>query len=399
MKRYILEQGPVARRALLLILVVGVPLLFMRNLLDAINVPKLGLLLMIVPLVAAIRVIELLQGADRSGLKRVALPAAAIAVPLTISWIFSPYKAWALFGNYSRFGGLISYLVVVAFGVLLADAFAGRALTLARALVGAGTIAAAYALLQFVGLDPFEWVLRGEIANRLTVSSFGNTNFAGGVFGIMVPLAVGLAAVERERRTLAIGAAAVIFLGLLVTVSQGGLAAAAAGGAVTGGFILLPRWPKARLVGALVASVVALATVGAVLFTIVGPKPGPLPLTVESRGEWWVIAAKMTADSPLVGRGPDVYALEGTLHRSREEAAGVGGFDFTDQPHNVALWFFACAGALGGAGFLVAVGWGLKRGLELGDDQVLAGAFFGAVAAYFVQYLVSIDTVALRTVF
>jgi hypothetical protein len=266
-------------------------------------------------------------------------------------------------------------------------------------LVGAGTIAAAYALLQFVGLDPFEWVLRGQIVDRLTVSTLGNTNFAGGVFGIMFPLAVGLAAVEGERRKVVIGASVVILLGLLVTFSQGGLAAAVAGTAVIGGFILLPRWPQARPLGTIAAALIALAILGAVLFTIVGPRPGPLPLTVESRGEWWVIAAKMTADSPLVGRGPDVYALEGTLHRTREEAASVSGFDFTDEPHNVALWFFACAGVLGGAGFLVAVGWGIKRGLQLRDDQVLAGAFFGAVVAYFVQSLVSIDTVALRTIF
>jgi hypothetical protein len=177
------------------------------------------------------------------------------------------------------------------------------------------------------------------------------------------------------------------------------MVAAAAGGLVVAGFALSPRWDRARLAGVVTAALIAIGTAGAVVFTIVGPQPSPLPLTVESRGQWWGIATRMAADSPIVGRGPDVYALEGTLYRTREEAASVGGFDFTDEPHNVALWFLACAGVLGLAGFLVAIAWAVREGLRLGDDRLVAAGFFGAVVAYFVQSLVSIDTVALRGAF
>lgn len=399
MREVILTEGPKWRRALLLVLVVGVPVLFMRNMMDSINVPKLGLLFIVVPLVASIRLVELLQGAEREGLRRLWIPAAALAIPLTISWLFSPYKGWALLGNYSRLGGLLAYLVVIVFGVLLADAFYGRGRTLAWAFTIAGGIVGAYALLQFVGGDPFEWVLAGEVVDRLTTSTLGNTNFAGGMLGIMLPVATGLCFSEKDRRGVALGLAAVIGLGLLVTASQGGFAAGAAGMLVTGGFILQGRWPRARLAGLAGAVAIGAVAVGVVVFSMVGPDPSPMPSTIVSRGEWWEIATRMTIDSPVVGRGPDSYALDGTRFRTVEEARKAGGWNYTDEPHNVALWFFACAGVLGGAGFLVAAGWGLREGLGLDDQNLVAAAFFGGVVAYLVQSLVSIDTVALRTAF
>src|SRR5687767_4669353 len=127
MRETLLKEGPRVRRAVLLGLVVLVPLLFLRNLNDPINVPKLGLLIVAVSVVAAIRIAELLQTRDLDGIRLLAVPAAALAVPLLVGWMFSPYKAWALWGFYPRFLGLLPYLFVIAFGVLLADAFRGDA--------------------------------------------------------------------------------------------------------------------------------------------------------------------------------------------------------------------------------------------------------------------------------
>jgi tetratricopeptide (TPR) repeat protein len=395
MRNTILTKGPEYRRAILLALVAGIPLLFLRMLYDPTNVPKLTLLMMGVLVVAAIRGVEILQGADASGLKRVMIPALAIAVPLTIAWLFSPYRGWALFGDYPRFTGLLPYLAVVAFGVVLADAFAGRTRSILWAVVIAGGIAGAYAALQFLGLDPFDWTLRGA-ASEEVVSTLGNPNFAGAFFGITLPLGAVLALTERDRRNVVFGLLALIVIGWIVTRSEGGWAAGIAGLAVAGGIIFSQRVRWARMAGIAAAGLIAVAVIGVVVAAIASEGSDTLPDTAERRAEWWQGAFKMGADAPIVGRGPGTFALEHSRYRTFEDVVQVS-FDITDDPHSVPLAFFAGAGLLGLAGLVAAIVTGVVQpGLRVSSDNVIAAGFFGAAVAYIVQSLISIDTVALR---
>lgn len=403
MRAWILGSGPVVRRNLLLFVIVAVPVIILRGvhssiLNDPINVPKLGILLLIVPLVAALKGAELLQGGDASGLRRLLVPALALILPLTVGWLFGPYKAYSLFGNYPRFTGLIPYLVIVLFGVLVADTFRGRGHLIAWAFAGSGAIVGLYGLIQSVGLDPLEWTSRGGPVDRQAFSTLGNTNFAGGFLSIVLPVALGLFVTDRDKRKYSGPIFGLVLVGWILPQSQGAWAAGLAGVAVLGGFILSTRWNKARAAGVLVAASLAVLAVGAVVFTIVSEDRGPVPATLASRGEWWQGAAHLAAHSPFVGRGPGAYAAEGARFRTEEDARTVG-FDFTDDPHSVLLSFATAAGVLGAAGVLLAAGWLLRFGLRLPDDALLPAAFFGGVIAYLVQASISIDTVALRTAF
>lgn len=393
-RNVLMTWGPKTRRAILLILVVGVPLLFLRILNDPINVPKLGLLMIGVSIAGAIRLAEALQERDVGGLRLLVLPAAAISLPLTVAWVFSPYRGWALWGSYPRFLGLLPYLFVVIFGVLLADAFRSRPLQVAWALLAAGAASGTYALIQFVGLDPFAWSLKGDETSGLVVGTLGNSNFAGAFFAIVIPVGTALLVVDHEHRWWALGLTAATAGGWAAAGSQAAWAAGVVGLLVMTS-LGLGSSTRVRVAGLVAAAAIALAVVGAVAASAAGLGDSAIPLTIQRRAEWWQAAASMAKTSPIVGRGPNSFAIEHPRHRTVEDVR-QSGLDITDDPHSVVMSFVTAAGFLGLGGYLIAIGWGIRRAVSVRMGDLPGAAFAGALAAYLVQSWVSIDTVALR---
>ncbi len=396
MGTWLLSRGPDARRILLLVAIVGVPVIFVRSGIDPFNVPKVALLITVVVLTAALRGAEWLQGLGPSPLMRAWRPAAALAAPLLLSWIFSSQKSWALFGLFGRFQGLIPYLLVLLLALLAAEAFEGKPEWAAWGVAAAATFVGGYALLQVVEADPFTWDAFG--APTKAISSLGNPNFTGGFLGMALPLFAGLAVFPHPRRKLARQLAVVAVAGWVMARSQGGYAGGVAGLAVTGGLLLSKRWGWTRILGLLAAGSIA-AIVVAVGF-IGAAKPGLpfIPSTVELRGEWWTSAIEMGLDSPLVGRGPNMYGLEGVGYRTVDDARQLG-FDFTDDPHSVPFTLFANTGLLGLAGFVFIAWWVVTRISRVAANDVVSAALGGALVAYLIQALVSIDEISLRVTF
>ncbi|MDQ3646495.1 MAG: O-antigen ligase family protein [Actinomycetota bacterium] len=393
-RRWLVEKGPMVRRRVLMATVAGIPLFFLRFVNDPFNVPKLALLAMGVGIAAALRGAELLQGTGLRAARRLVIPAAAIGIPLIVAWLFSAYKGWALLGLYGRFQGLIPYLLVILLGALIADAFAGRALELAWAVVIAGAVVAGYAVIQVLGADPFEWILSG-IPSNAAISTTGNPNFTGGFLGIVLPVALGVWAYDGPNRPRALKLVVLIAVGWIVARSEGGYAAGLAGCAVVGASLVAHRWRYARVLAGVAVAGIAAALVAVVVVAVAKPELG-LPETIRLRGLWWGTAVRMTADQPLAGSGPNAFAMEGLSYRSVEEAVG-GAFDYSDDPHSVVLAFGAAAGILGIVGFLALAGWTAREWWSLPEDDWLATGFIGAIAAYLVQSLVSIDELTLRT--
>ncbi len=400
MKRLVLERGPVWRRTILLVLVVGVPILFHRSLFDPFNVPKLSLLMAGTAVVASIRLIEIIQGAAVAGLRRLLVPAAAIGIPLIVAWVFTPYRGYSLMGFYGRFQGLIPYLTVILFGILLADAFEGRAHQLAWGFASAGAFMGFYALIQWMGWDPYDWSLPGEDPDSILVglSTTGNPNFTGGFLGVALPVTAGLLLYDKRRRITLGVMLALITGGWIVASSQGAWGAGVAGTLVTVSFFVAPRARWARPVALGLAVVAASIAVGSVVFSIIQPDNTITSETVKSRGDWWLTATDMWLDHPVVGRGPNTFALEGPSYRPERDAAKLA-FAIADDPHSVFFAMLTAAGILGGLGFLVALGWVVLQALKVKPEQTLAAAFLGGLVAYFVQAIVSIDELSLRLAF
>lgn len=385
-----MRKAPGIRRRILLGLVFLTPLFFLRTAYDVFNVPKLWLLMVGVTIVAAIRCVELLQSNDRAGLDLLLVPATAVAGSLMIGTVASPYRVWALVGDHSRFTGLVPYLVVIAMGVLIADAFRGDPRPLAWALVGSAAVAGAYALIQVLGLDPIEWS-----ATQQATVTIGNTNFSGAFFAICLPVSVGLWLMEDRLKVQSSVVTALVFAGLVVARSELAWTAGAAGVLVMSGVFLSERWRFARIVGLVAASAIALAGVVMVLLGLTNRAPAFVPDTIERRAEWWDASVAMAAESPFLGQGPNSFAIEHTQHRDLDDVVAVG-FDVTDDPHSVPLSFLIAAGVFGISGFVLFVGWIVLRVLRAEPRQRMGAAFAGAAIAYLVQSLLSVDVVTLR---
>lgn len=398
LRSFVLLQGPVVRRWTLIVLVAGIPLLFLRTGSDPFNVPKLSVLITGVTFVLCLRLVELLQGAPARSLGRLFVPASLFGVAVVVAWVFADYHYWSLLGLFGRFQGLVPYLFVILFGVLIADAFDGERDRLSMALVVAGTIVGGYALIQVVGLDPFKWQLgaaSGPAAQA--ISTLGNPNFTGGFLGIVLPLVVGVWVTDPPRRAFLKRTIPLIAAGWIFARSEGGWAAGVAGLAVLGGFVLAPRVRRARVVGFLLAVGVAALPVAVIVISVLLPQQR-LPLTADERGQWWIAATRMGIDSPLVGHGPNAFAIDGVRFRTEEEAREQR-FEYSDDPHSVPLSLFSGWGILGVVGFAGTVVWMVQRGGRLGSTDLVGASFLAAGAAYVTQSFVSIDELSLRLVF
>ena len=380
------------RRALLLATVAGVPLLFLyKTTWGAFNTPKLWLLGTSVGLVLILRAVGILAGSALPNTRPLAVPVLAILLPLTLSWIFaSPYKSWSLWGEHERYLGLLPYVACVLLGLLLLDAFAEDPAPVLTALVVAGGLSGAYAILQWLHLDPFVW-------NELDQgSTLGNPNYSGSFYGMVLPLGVWLALKTRgRRRDVALLAMAPIFFAWLLSFSQGGWAAG-----VVGIFVLLGlslpsiQMRRAAILAATGLFLLVLISVPIALTDIGLRLLGP---TVLDRAQVAQASIAMAQEYPVLGRGPSAFALEGVRFRPSEEA--ITADSRMSDPHSASLVFLTSSGIVGFTGFILLGAWAAKatrksRGTAEGAIQAPAAA---ALAAYFTATLVTNDELSLRT--
>ncbi|MBI4879479.1 MAG: O-antigen ligase family protein [Planctomycetes bacterium] len=230
-----------------------------------------------------------------------------------------------------------------------------RPLRLPAALLLAGALAAALALLQAAGLDfPFA---DPDGANP-AVSFFGNTNLTGEFLAPIVPLACVLAAGAPARlRALALAALALALAALVLTGSRGAMLAAALGlcfalllarGLVRGRLFNVPVL-AALLAGAVLAFLVG----GAEAFRAktIATSPASIASPEYPTNRQRLALARATLDlaraAPLLGHGPGSFRSSFPPFRDPEEAAIptlAGARSEAEDPHNQYLLFLAEGG-------------------------------------------------------
>lgn len=385
------------RRGLLIAVAFGLPLIYFPELVtDPFDLPKLTFLLVVVSLVAGVRLAEIILGGPPLRARGLVVPTAALLVPLGISWLGSDHRSWALWGQFSRWQGAIPYVVVALLAILVADAFRGRRFPIAWALAMSGTVVAGYSLVQAFGLDPF-WLPGAVVSNGSTI---GNPNFTGAFLALTLPIGVYLWVKATRGRLFAVPGCVFSVVSLILLDSQGGWAAAGAGLAILIGGLASQRWSLARPLGWVAAGVVILAVVGSVAAAgVFGSRDaGPiLGGTVRDRSTEWMAAAKMAAESPLIGHGPNSYALLGTRYRSTENALASELWK-ADDPHSLPLTFLANNGLLGFIGIGLIYAWVLRKTFA-NRDAGLDLALLASAIAYITQSLISIDEISLRATF
>lgn len=366
--------------------------------LDEFKVPKLAVLVLGVGIAVAARIA---QAGPREKLdQRMLLAGALLMVPLTASWLLSDFKGWSFLGQYFRYQGVLPYMLFAVYGTLMATAFKGRARTIAWAVGLAAGMTGLFSVIQVVGLDPLFFVSGGL---HPAFSTIGNSNFAGAWHAMAFPVMIGLAVSERARaREIAIALSALIALGILLSFSQGAWIASIGGSIALAGLLAGRRLGSARGIGLLLSgalAILAVASVIAVSFSdsalnLLGP-------TIQDRAWAWEAAIDSWKANPLIGRGPNTFALFAHEYSPFSERSNLTFLDYRDDPHSVPLFFLASTGILGALGYISAVAvilrWTWKAAVDRADP-VTMGAAAGLVA-YCIQALVSLDDPTVRLAF
>lgn len=408
--------GSVGRGLLALHLLLS-PLLFFRFTCDAFETNKVALLIAVAVLLAALLVTRFVlcpvpnwrgHTPDLSTIGIGIFVLSAIA-----STIFSISPRTSLMGSHESPAGLLTivgYAVLfVAMRVFCRDTGDARRLV-DMSLLAAG-VAATYAIVQAVGVDPFSWSDHSTIGgfNR-PFATFGHPNFLAAFLIIVLPLAAeSIRSAAEEGRWLQFAGSlmvcilAVVALGLTLSRSAW-LAAGSAGVALgVGWFLSGCRRAAAVIVCLGIVGVVGLATVSSTNTETVSRLFQRIAQfgEVGARQFLWRAGWHMFVDHPFAGCGLDTYQLAFAKTRTPD----YWRLEWNATPakaHNEAIQILATQGMFGliGVGvFTIGVVAALVtawRGSARSSRPWLA-ALAAAVVGFCIQNLFGFTVVACGT--
>lgn len=280
---------------------------------------------------------------------------------IALSTVFSIHVPTAVFGKYRRFEGLISfvnYAMLYFLAVQLLDRVS-RIRSLAWTLFLSGTLVSLYGVMQYLGIDPLSWGGLPFEPNR-AFSTYGNPNLLGGFLVILLPVALGLALSEKDRRWRIAYWAGFLLTALcwIVAFTRGAWIGGAVALVVLGAAawrmrtrLTLVDWSFAGAIAALSAFVVArsLASQDAVLnvwsrlASIFEFGQG----SALTRFQIWDAAWRATLDRPIFGFGPDTFRLIFPGYKSVEYVQAAGHLSVADNAHNYPLQLTTAIGIPG----------------------------------------------------
>jgi O-antigen ligase len=298
---------------------------------------------------------------------------ASPSAPDSLPWFAAQVPQWALF--------------VGASALFRDGAMRRRA---AAALLAAGSLAAAYALLAPLRLDPFSSGALDLGFGRRAHGSLGNPDFLGGWLAMLLPLALAAALSTQGRLRRACAAAAgLLALALALTLARAAWLAAAAGLVVAmlaGGY--RPGWR-----GVLLWTLGPLALAGGLLAAGLGP-PGTwsrLKEAADIHSDAWSsrvfmasVALDLTRERPLTGVGGGAFEME-YLRRQGErlQTERDQPFRLTADAHNDWIQTAAETGVPGLLLWAVLFALALRAAFRRAGPEGAATA--GALAAFGVQ--------------
>ena len=334
---------------------------------------------------------------------RLHLIVVANLVAAGLATAFADNRYLALFGDQNRYLGLTFALDMAILYIASAIAFrGGRDLRLLTGIVAAAAgLVLAYALLQAAGLDPVRWAHdpRGR-----PFSALGNPDVLGHLISLLLGVAVGVAGFGRELTRparWAAGAFAVVALGVGSLIATRGTALGVLAIVVLAPVLLaraggvgVLRSRAALIGGAAVA--VALAVVLAVtpLGSRVRDTLGGSGVTAD-RLVVYETAFDGFRARPILGYGPDSFAIAFALHSPPETARVLSLALANDSAHNWVLHALATTGILGTLALATLAGVQIVASVRLAPRAPALGAAIAlGSAAYWAHGLVSVGSVA-----
>jgi O-antigen ligase len=419
------------RQIVLVVVIVAMPSLFDPSTVEINNLPRLVLIVVAAVLILAVWAVDAVWSGWRpsrlvNGLQWVLV---ALVLWVGVTTLTSVEPRQSLLGRYASYEGFILIAALAVLTCALAESFNSEALpALFRVVVASTVPILVYGGIQFYGYvlhksAPVDFV-NWHNAYHNVFATFGNPNHLGGFIATVVPLGIVTAVLAKNRwvRVALWGWVAIILVLLLQTAARGAWLGALAGGAV----LVVGLFPRlrasARTVGIVGAGglLVAAALVASGSHFI-GAKASALlkvgaGSSVSQRYGYWSAALHLAAHHPIVGTGPDTFAITYARYQSATLAKTLGNAFFVNGAHNIFFSWLANEGVPGLililALFGIAVVWGVRswRLLRLNRTDDLAAddrdqapgdthwylvvALVAAIVAYFVQASFDVEQVA-----
>jgi putative inorganic carbon (HCO3(-)) transporter len=389
---------------------VVVPLYHSTTQSDAFALPKAQAMWVLVVAAAVAAVLGATARNDRLQipLDRITWIALGFAVLIVVSWFFSVDRPTSLRGERLQYQGLLSMLSYPALFLLTRSVFTtpARFRQLCWAVTVGAMAVAGVALLERFGLDPRPFPPIGRV-----YSTIGQPNWLAAYLVVVIPVALALAwshTSTATRRTIA-GVTGLLIAGVVWTLSRAGYIGLAAAAVVLLGLYWrrMRRWPIAEIAavalvsGALVALVPTnnsrdsasasaadsgLSTPGSTVVAGLHRRSDHVSL--------WRVGLAIVADHPIVGTGPDTYAIMFPAYRDKvldvDTATHLAKFR-PESPHNVYIATASGSGlfALAALGLLIFLVGQSAVARSLHGDSPTAWPLAAGVAAALAGHLVT----------
>jgi O-antigen ligase len=318
---------------------------------------------------------------------------------LTVSTLLTDLKYTAIFGEYHRNNGFLSYLAMVI--LMAASIIVFNLQSVERYFkffAATGLILTFYGFLQAIGKDPVGWV----ILYNPFITTLGNPNFTSAFLGLsgITILYLALAAKKRAHQGLyLIGLICNLYILQRSGSIQGvfGFLIGATLILIVKAWIINKRYGQLALAGAgLVGLPIALAVFN------VGPLASKLYQgTIRNRLDYWHAAVAMIKDHPIFGVGIDRY---GEYYRQYMVQNQVVPGQVADNAHSVYLQIFSTGGLFMAIPYLFLIAFATFVGLRAilrssNHDKMKIVTVFAAWIGMLAINLVSIDNLGISVWF
>ena len=368
---------------------------------DPINLPKMFVLVLFAAVVLGLSLPVLLNvKKTSSGSQRIAIILIGIfALGLLISTIATDVKYTAIFGEYHRNNGALSYISMALLMAVAALAFDLKSSSkYLKFYAATGLILTFYGFMQGTGKDPVGWV----IDYNPFITTLGNPNFTSGFLGIAA-IAIYLLAVETKDRKVQIAWLIGLLADLYILRKSGsiqGLFGFLIGAAI---ITIVKLWLAKRQYGqaALVATgVLGIPVILAVLN--IGPLASKLYQgTLRNRFDYWNAAFNMFKEHPIFGIGIDRF---GEYYREYAVQVQVVQGQTTDNAHSIYMQLLATGGLALFIPYLVLIGYITYIGLRAlinadGVKKLRISGIFGIWLGSAAVNMVAIDNLGVAVWF
>jgi O-antigen ligase len=335
-----------------------------------------------------------------SGRQRIALVLIGIfALGLLISTIATDVKYTAIFGEYHRNNGALSYLAMAILFASSVATFSGQSsIRFFKFFAISGLLLTGYGFLQAAGKDPAGW----KIDYNPFITTLGNPNFTSAFLGL-AGLAILLLAVETKDRKIQVLYAFGLLADLYILFKSGsiqGLFSFLIGASI---IVITKLWLVNKKFGQLS---LILAAIGATPIALAVFNLGPFASklyqgTLRNRLDYWNAAFAMFKDHPIFGVGMDRY---GEYYRQYAVQNQIVQGQITDNAHSVYMQLLSTGGLILFIPYLALIAYvtfiGLKALLRAnGNEKLLIAGVFAIWLGTLVVNMVAIDNLGVAVWF